>query len=152
MKRQVSVLSTVSSRLAARFSAALSFSTFYPSANKPGLESLLQQHLELLSLHGAFEWLRINYLAVYDLVAEMISEDQDEPLPLNWAALVEDWDHTYWVVWIFIVWMLWAREGEGFRLRHASLSLWLLDMNRSNTVRVFQGPCTFHTDQMAQGV
>ena len=102
------------------------------------MESLLHQHLELLSLHGAFEWLRINYLAVYDLVVEMISEDQEEPLPLNWAALVEDWDHTYWVVWIFIVWMLWAREGEAFRFRHTSLSSWLLDMNRSDTVRIFQ--------------
>jgi hypothetical protein len=36
----------------------------------------------------------------------MIAEDQEETLPLDWSVLVEDWDHTYWIVWIFTVCMV----------------------------------------------
>jgi protein-histidine N-methyltransferase len=90
----------------------------------------MHQHGELLSLECAFEWLRLNYADVFEAIVSMIAEDQEESLPLNWAILVEDWDHTYWVVWIFTVWLLWAREGEAFRLRHANLSSWMVEMNQ----------------------
>jgi hypothetical protein len=42
---------------------------------------------------------------------------------------VEDWDHTYWIVWIYIVWMIWARDGESFSESHLNLSTWLEEMN-----------------------
>jgi hypothetical protein len=58
-----------------------------------------------------------------------IAEDQEEPLPLNWAVLVEDWDHTYWVVWIYTIWLLWARDGDEFRTRHEDLWSWMVRMN-----------------------
>lgn len=90
----------------------------------------MHQHVELLSLECAFDWLRLNYLDIFDTIVKMIAEDQEESLPLNWAILVEDWDHTYWIVWIFTVWMLWERDGEAFRLRHENLSSWLLQMNK----------------------
>lgn len=125
MNSQLSVLSTVSSQLADAFGAG--YSTFCPTPIRPGLGS---SNAELLSLENAFEWLHINYLDIYTAVVEMISEDQDESLPLTWSVLAEDWDHTYWVVWIFTIWILWARDGEAFRLRHPSLGSWLLDMNR----------------------
>lgn len=129
-KRQLSVLSTAMSGLAATIASALSFSTLSAVPNEPGTTfNDMHNYVELLSLDWAFDWLRVNYVDIYNAVVELISEDQDEPLPLNWAVLVEDWDHTYWVVWIFIVWLLWARDGESFRLHHDSLSSWLLDMN-----------------------
>jgi hypothetical protein len=87
-------------------------------------------HVELLSLEYAFEWLLAMYPDIYKSIAKMISEDQDEPLPLDWNSLVEDWDHTYWIVWVFLIWMIWARDGEAFTLHHHQLSSWLLEMNR----------------------
>jgi hypothetical protein len=128
--RQLSVLSTVISRIAARLSAALSFSNLYPASGKPSLDFPIHDRGELLTLEKAFDWLRDSYINVYTAVVEMISEDQNEPLPLDWAVLVEDWDHTYWIIWIFIVWMLWARDAEAFQHRHNSLSSWLSEMHR----------------------
>jgi hypothetical protein len=89
----------------------------------------MHQQVELLSLECAFEWLRLNYLDVFNDIVQMIAEDQGESLPLNWAVLVEDWDHTYWIVWIFTVWILWLRDGEEFSLRHKDFSAWLSQMN-----------------------
>jgi histone-lysine N-methyltransferase SETD3 len=82
-----------------------------------------------MSLECAFEWLHLQYTGIFDAVVGMIAEDQEERLPLNWAVLVEDWDTTYWTVWIYITWLLWARDGEAFRQRHATLSTWMVNMN-----------------------
>lgn len=124
-KRQLSVLSTVNTQLASNLRVALRTLSYI--SNGPNLSSHLA---ELLSLENAFDWLQVNYLDIHTIVVGMISEDQEEPLPLNWKVLAEDWDPTYWIVWIFIVWLLWARDGENFRLRHSSLGAWLLYMNR----------------------
>jgi protein-histidine N-methyltransferase len=84
---------------------------------------------ELLSLECAFDWILIHYPDIYNAVAKVISEDQEEPLPLDWAVLVEDWDHTYWIIWVHLVWMLWARDGKAFQSKHPNLSSWLVEMN-----------------------
>jgi histone-lysine N-methyltransferase SETD3 len=89
----------------------------------------MHQHVELLSLECAFEWLRLNYPEISIPLVKAIAEDQEEPLPLNWAVLVEDWDHTYWVVWIYTIWLLWARDGDEFRTRHEDLWSWMVRMN-----------------------
>jgi histone-lysine N-methyltransferase SETD3 len=89
----------------------------------------MHQYVELLSLECAFEWLRLSYPEIFNTVVNMIAADQEELLPLDWAVLVEDWDHTYWIVWIFTVWLLWARDGEAFKLQHQTLSFWLSQMN-----------------------
>jgi len=85
--------------------------------------------IELLSLECAFDWIQIHYPDIYDAVVNIISEDQEEPLPLDWAILVEDWDRTYWIIWIYLVWMLWAKDGKAFQSKHPNLSPWLVEMN-----------------------
>lgn len=124
-KGQLSVVSTVKTQLASNLSVTLRKLSY--TANAPTLNAHLA---ELLSLENAYDWLQVNYLEIYTSVVRMISEDQEEPLPLKWNVLAEDWDHTYWIVWIFIVWLLWARDGEIFRLRHPSLGAWLFYMSR----------------------
>lgn len=123
--------------IVARLDSIVSFSSFCQhdhqiDSNPTDLETNLtnaHSHVELLSLECGFEWLRLHYLEIFSFVVGMISEDQDEPLPLNWAILVEDWDHTYWLVWICIVRMLWARDSETFGLRHKNLNSWMISMN-----------------------
>jgi histone-lysine N-methyltransferase SETD3 len=85
--------------------------------------------IEIVSLQCAYGWLNLHYSEIYDVVALAISSDQEEPLPLNWAVLLEDWDHTYWVVWLFIVWTIWTQDREAFESSHPKLRTWLKDMN-----------------------
>ena len=136
--RQLDVLKDAIPKIVARLNSALSVSSFcqhghrIPRSQPDHEDGILseQSHVELLSLECGFEWLRVQYPDAFSLVVEMISEDQDELLPLDWAILVEDWDHTYWVVWIYILWSLWARDGEHFQLRHKCLSKWMIYMNK----------------------
>lgn len=134
-RRQLDVISSASLKIKKPLDAALGFSSFcehisHPPPSKPEDEiAYMHQHVELLSLECAFDWLCSNYREIFDIIVSMIAEDQEESLPLNWAILVEDWDHTYWIVWIFTIWMLWMRDGEAFRLRHKNLNSWLLQMN-----------------------
>jgi hypothetical protein len=79
----------------------------------------------LLTLKVAYKWLETHYPDLHTSVTEIIAKDQDESLPLKWVILVEDWDHAYWVVWIYIIWMLWARDGSEFLARHANLTTWM---------------------------
>jgi histone-lysine N-methyltransferase SETD3 len=58
---------------------------------------------------------------------KIIAEDQEEPLPLNWAIIVEEWDNTYWIVWILLLWILWDRGGDDFEIEHLNLFGWLQD-------------------------
>jgi hypothetical protein len=90
----------------------------------------LPRQAELLRLENAYSWLATNYPDLHTSVTEIIAKDQDESPPLQWVVLVEDWDHTYWVVWIYIIWMLWARDGSDFLARHPELSTWMNLMKR----------------------
>lgn len=72
-----------------------------------------------LSLECAFGWLQNHYPQEYTVVTKLIAEDQEEPLPLNWAVIVEEWDTTYWIVWILLLWMLWVRDGIKFETAHS---------------------------------
>jgi histone-lysine N-methyltransferase SETD3 len=135
-QRQLCVLSAASLKIKKRLDRVLTFSSFCQHASHTASggadnEELARSHqsAELLSLECAFDWLNLHYPDLFNAIVSMISEDQEESLPLNWAILVDDWDHTYWTVWIFTVWLLWAREGQAFRFRHSNLSTWLLLMN-----------------------
>jgi histone-lysine N-methyltransferase SETD3 len=78
-----------------------------------------------LSLECAFGWLQRHYQREHTAVTELIAEDQEEPLPLNWAIIIEEWDNAYWIVWILLLWMLWNREGDDFEIQHVDLYGWL---------------------------
>jgi histone-lysine N-methyltransferase SETD3 len=125
-ERQLHVLQTALPQLSSVLQRTLSFNSF--CQHDPQL-TLPNDYFEFLSLECAYSWLNVHYPNIYNEVAQLISKDQDEPLPLNWAVLVEDWDHTYWIVWIYIVWMIWARDGESFSESHLNLSTWLEEMN-----------------------
>jgi histone-lysine N-methyltransferase SETD3 len=76
-----------------------------------------------LSLECAFGWLQMDYRREHDAVMKLIAKDQEEPLPLNWAAVIEDWDRTYWIVWILLLWMLWLRNPDEFKAGYLN-DLW----------------------------
>jgi histone-lysine N-methyltransferase SETD3 len=92
---------------------------------KYGNEPSTSRQAGLLSLEVAYDWLKAHYPDTHTSVMEIIAKDQDEPLPLNWAILVGDWDHAYWVVWIYLIWIIWARDGSDFITRHPNLSTWV---------------------------
>jgi histone-lysine N-methyltransferase SETD3 len=77
----------------------------------------VNEKANFISLECAFAFLQKDYSGEYHGVMKLIAEDQEEPLPLDWSIVVEEWDHTYWIVWIMIIYMLWDRDGEDFELR-----------------------------------
>jgi histone-lysine N-methyltransferase SETD3 len=87
----------------------------------PGMNGIAN----FLSLECAFGWLQRHYQREYTAVINLIADDQEEPLPLNWAAVVEDWDNTYWIIWIFILWILQSREGSDLMKNHQGLAGWI---------------------------
>jgi len=134
--RQLGVLKDALTPILKRLQSASSFSSFCRHSCHNTVPSYVEGYLremhatvEFLSLECAFDWLRTHYSDIYASVVNIISEDQEEPLPLDWVVLVEDWDHTYWTVWIYLVWMLWARDGQAFQERNPNLSSWLVEMN-----------------------
>jgi len=124
--RQLDVLKAALAGISTRINSGTSFlqSPHY------AFSQTTNGNADFLSLKIAFDWLRINYPGISKEVEKIISTDQDEPLPLNWTTLVEDWDHTYWVVWIYLVWMLWAQDRETFQRSHHKLNMWHIEMNQ----------------------
>lgn len=125
-KRQLDVLQSASPPISDCISLALS-----PNSICPNPVAHLERGSETgqtLSLECAFEWLHSNYRSICIAVVQMISEDQEEPLPLNWRVLVEDWDHAYWIIWIYLVSIIQLQDRDAFKLQHASLSTWLAEM------------------------
>jgi hypothetical protein len=133
-RRQLDVLNSALPLLSTRLTLAMSTSSFHQLSQhyfSPSKTETEPNTVELLSLECAFELLCLNSFDIYTAVVQMISTDQEEPLPLNWAVIVEDWDYTYWVVWLFIVCLISKRDEDAFKLRHDRLSSWLLNMNKS---------------------
>ena len=124
--RQLDVLKTALAGISTRIDSCI----YFLQSPHYACSQTTNGNAEFLSLEIAFDWLRINYPDISKEVEKIISTDQDEPLPLNWATLVEDWDHTYWVVWIYLVWMLWAQDWETFQPSHHKLSMWHIEMNQ----------------------
>ncbi|TVY75688.1 Ribosomal lysine N-methyltransferase set10 [Lachnellula suecica] len=145
--RQIDVLQGALTPVLKRLQSAASFNSFcrHPHYNTPPTYTenyLRRMHgsVELLSLECAFDWLQYHYPDIHEPVVKIISDDQEEPLPLDWSVLVEDWDHTYWTVWIFLVWMIWANDGDDFLTRHPNLSPWLIQMNADHLAVKSHGP------------
>jgi hypothetical protein len=80
---------------------------------------------EILSLDSAYEWLCHSHPTIGLEVTRIIAEDQEEELPLDWTILVEDWDHTYWIVWVFIILLI--RQGGSTLFNHhdPKIDLWI---------------------------
>jgi len=134
--RQIKVLQAAIPSISTILQSAFSYSSFCqhaPHSAVPARDDFisLHNHVECLSLECAFNWLHKNYPNISSQVSHLISEDQEEPLPLDWAILVEDWDHTYWTVWIYLVWMLWLQSKTAFETRHVDLANWITAMNKS---------------------
>jgi hypothetical protein len=119
---QLRVLTVALSSVSGFLQQAISFNHFCPHAQ---IMSQTNDLVNFMSLECAFGWLQRYYRGEFNAVMEIIAEDQDERLPLDWAILVEDWDHTYWIVWISLLWMLWIRDGDDFNAAHPALYGWL---------------------------
>ncbi|KAI9046690.1 hypothetical protein LZ554_009429 [Drepanopeziza brunnea f. sp. 'monogermtubi'] len=135
--RQMHVLQMAVTPISALLQSASSFSSLCQISEhliyhaKPVISTLMHSHVELLSLDCAFAWLQLNYPDLAAQAFKIISEDQDEPLPLDWAVLVEDWDHSYWTVWIYILWTLRLQNKKEFETRHPQFGIWMSGMDLS---------------------
>jgi protein-histidine N-methyltransferase len=101
---------------------ALSFNLFCPHWKEL---SQTNGNANFISLECAFGWLQRHYQREHTAVMSLIAEDQEEPLPLNWALIIEEWDNTYWIVWVLLLWLLWNQEGDDFEIQHVDLCGWL---------------------------
>ncbi|CZT47611.1 uncharacterized protein RSE6_08193 [Rhynchosporium secalis] len=132
--RQIQVLKTAIPPISSSLLSALNDSSElqHPTKNVNYIEQdrvPKEGFAEFLSLERAFDWLHLYFPEISLQVSQLISEDQEEPLPLDWAVLIEDWDHTYWTVWIYLVWMLWLQNTSDFEDRHAKMTAWIGHMN-----------------------
>ncbi|RFU34418.1 hypothetical protein B7463_g1906, partial [Scytalidium lignicola] len=90
----------------------------------------MYSHLEALSLECAYGWLKTHYQSISECVEKLIAKDQEEPLPLDWAHIVnEKWEPVYFTVWIFILLAIWGRDPT-FARDHLMLATWLHEMNQ----------------------
>ncbi|KAH7336407.1 hypothetical protein BKA65DRAFT_607298 [Rhexocercosporidium sp. MPI-PUGE-AT-0058] len=151
--RQTQVLQRAITPISSLLQAAFTYSSFCKHLShhvkQPTQDQTpLHGHVELLSLECAFSWLELNYPDIAFPVYDLISEDQEEPLPLDWTVLVEDWDHTYWTVWIYLVWILWLQNKSDFETRHVDLTTWILKVNASYDEALSSDPeiSTLHAD------
>lgn len=97
---------------------------------------LITKQLEstnLTSIDVAFAWLNSHYPVLYTELEALVSDDQEEPLPINWGVLTKDWDFTYLVTWVYLVLSLENSDPSSFKARHSRLSSWTLDMRDSGT-------------------
>ncbi|KAI0999424.1 hypothetical protein K3495_g8770 [Podosphaera aphanis] len=85
-------------------------------------------NFNLISLEDAYEWLKL-FPDMYDKMMNLISIDQDEPLPLDWAILIQGWDTAYWIVWICTVSLL--QHAARLAQVHVELSAWMRTLDES---------------------
>ncbi|RDL41235.1 uncharacterized protein BP5553_01214 [Venustampulla echinocandica] len=153
--RQLGVLETALAPIIHQIHEASSLSSFcqHPrhqaSPPHPDYAHITDIQANLLSLECAFDWLHIYYPDIHDSLVRIIADDQEEHLPLNWSILVEDWDNAYWIVWIYLIWKLWALDRQAFELRHGNLRSWLPEMTLAYNYESFRegGQCgDFYSD------
>ncbi|KAH6711140.1 hypothetical protein BKA61DRAFT_488877 [Leptodontidium sp. MPI-SDFR-AT-0119] len=155
--RQTRVLQTAIPPISSLLQAAFCYNSFcqhtpHSTIQAENHRTSLHQHVEFLSLDCAFSWLDLHYPDLATHVFNLISQDQEEPLPLDWAILVEDWDHTYWTVWIYLVWILWLQNKSDFETKHTKLASWISKMNVSydETLSSYPEISRLHADTTEQ--
>ncbi|KAL2068914.1 hypothetical protein VTL71DRAFT_15252 [Oculimacula yallundae] len=142
-KRQIQALQSAMRPISSLLQEIHKDSTFLnPSAHDDLqiLGSPKKRFAEFITVENSFSWLHVQYQEISSEVCRLIAEDQGEPLPLNWTILVEDWCHTYWVVWIYLVWMLWLQDRSFFKARHPKLTAWIDQINSSYNEVLSQDP------------
>jgi hypothetical protein len=124
--RQIEILESASELFQVRREQILASCTTPTSATQS--KCMLRGGSELLSLESAFAWLEFEYPSISKAIIELIAEDQDEEIPIKWVTLIGDWNHTYWVVWLYLVWNICWTAPPRFQDRHPFLFDWLSDM------------------------
>ncbi|KAM3078240.1 hypothetical protein ACMFMG_002460 [Clarireedia jacksonii] len=81
--------------------------------------------IHLLSIEQAYHLLVQHYPALSQTILRLISEDQEEPLPLDWSVFAEDWNKTYWILWIYVVCLLYENDNTTFFLQCPRLGTWM---------------------------
>lgn len=88
------------------------------------------------TLEQAWTSLQSKYADIWQGVTRYIAEDQEEDLPIVWSVLIEDWNHTYWVVWVFLLMALRENDKKKFKRQSSIWDEWLSNM--------YFFPNTFH--------
>ena len=71
----------------------------------------LLNSVEVLPLDCAYEWLSRAFPQIYVPLSFLVSRIEDEPLPIRWDVLAEEFGHIYWTIWVFIVLTLHADDS-----------------------------------------
>jgi hypothetical protein len=124
--RQIQVLESALLALSVKLNS-LSEGPLFPGIRLPIANSPQRSLVQVLSLENAFDWLYFWYPTIHSAMYHFISKDQEEPLPLDWKVLIQEWDRTYWIVWIFTVWMLQENDRSDFHSRHPELDSWMFN-------------------------
>lgn len=95
-----------------------------PSSNKEA------SIFHLISLQEAWQWLEMHFPRVHDAAVTIIAADQEETLPLDWMVLLEDWNHTMWILWIMIVLLLNRQASPRVTVETDAISQWAIYINR----------------------
>lgn len=136
--RQLGILHRTLNSIAPYLERLQSSSTICSHASHmPSSNILRTSRVEKLSLECAFSWLQKYYPDVFHAVTKLISEDQGESLPLDWAILVEDWDHVYWIVWLLIIQTI-RMSSHDFGNVHPYIDEWLKEMTKAYTTEAYR--------------
>lgn len=83
-------------------------------------------NLKILSIEQAYSLLTQQYPSLSATIHNLIASDQEEELPLDWSVLLEDWNFTYWTLWVYII-MLKQSDEMTLAAIHPALVQWIKD-------------------------
>lgn len=75
-----------------------------PRLSKNQSASRFVDNARLYSLETGYNWLEESSPDLHQSLVQLIADDQDEPLPIDWAPLIaEEWDFAYWVILYYTI-------------------------------------------------
>ncbi|KAM0312189.1 hypothetical protein ACHAO8_006524 [Botrytis cinerea] len=83
-------------------------------------------NLKIFSIEQAYSLLTQQYPSLSTAIHNLIASDQEEELPLDWSVLLEDWNFTYWTLWVYII-MLKQSDEKTLAAIHPALVQWIKD-------------------------
>ncbi|KAM3156121.1 hypothetical protein ABEW05_003368 [Botrytis cinerea] len=83
-------------------------------------------NLKIFSIEQAYSLLTQQYPSLSTAMHNLIASDQEEELPLDWSVLLEDWNFTYWTLWVYII-MLKQSDEKTLAAIHPALVQWIKD-------------------------